>query len=89
MKNTSIATGLLAAAAPIGFVLTHLYASRYEGWGQWATAPIFLLPLGYSLVAALTCLAAVVGKLRHDQSPLFVLSCLVVAASPWLYVLLR
>jgi len=34
-----------AALVPPAFVLTWHYVSGFEGWGQWAAAPVLLAPL--------------------------------------------
>jgi len=35
-------------------VVVELYASRFDGWGAWATGPLFLLPLILSLILSIT-----------------------------------
>jgi hypothetical protein len=39
---------------PLGVLLTvQLYARGFDGWGRWATAPLFLLPISLSFALVL------------------------------------
>jgi len=57
--------------------------------GQWAAAPLLLLPLGYSLLVGLVGIARGVRQHRHDEPLLPTLVFTLIALLPWLLLMLR
>jgi len=45
----------------------HAYVNRFEGWGQWATAPILLIPLLASAAFILIGLAGVWSNYHRQR----------------------
>ena len=45
-----------------------VYVNRFEGWGQWAAAPILLIPLLASAVFILIGLTVVWSRYRRQRS---------------------
>ncbi len=78
-----------AIISPFWWLLANLVVSRYEGWGQWATAPLLLMPLLYSSLVGLIGMTRCV-RLRAAREPLRqpVLYTLV-ALLPWLLLMLH
>lgn len=70
-------------------VAVELYAATFEGWGAWATAPLFLVPLALSLVIAGAGAMQCVRELRagsiRSSSVIFTL----LAAFPLIWLLVR
>ena len=89
MPWNKLAWPLAALPAPLGFAWASFEVEKYEGWGQWAAAPLLLAPLGYGLLVALA--AAVVALLAwRDRRPIAVpLVAVLFALPPWLVVLVR
>ncbi len=44
------------------------YVSRFEGWGQWAAAPILLIPLFASAAFSILGLAGVLSNYHSQRS---------------------
>lgn len=44
------------------------YVSRFEGWGQWAAAPILLIPLFASAAFSIFGLAGVLSNYHRQRS---------------------
>jgi len=80
---------VFAIISPIWWLIAKLAASRYEGWGEWAAAPLLLMPLLYSLLIGLIGMTRCV-RLRAARQPLRqpVLYTLV-AFLPWLLLVLQ
>jgi len=78
-----------AGISPLWWGLANLAVSRYEGWGQWAAAPLLLLPLGYSLLVGLAGIARGVRLHRRDEPLLPTLVFTLIALLPWLLLILR
>lgn len=65
------------------------YVRRFEGWGQWAAAPVLLLPVFVSIPLTATGAALLVGKRRPWYVTLVVVAATVVAAIPLLWLAYR
>jgi len=44
------------------------YVSRFEGWGQWAAAPILLIPLFASAAFSIFGLAGILSNYHRQRS---------------------
>ena len=70
-------------------VAVEVYASGFDGWGAWATAPLFLLPgilsLSIGLMGAAQCVAELRGGSLQRRSVAWTL----VAAAPLFWLLVR
>lgn len=52
-RNAATRSLALACWIPLAsLIAVEIYALSFDGWGTWATAPLFLLPLILSLVIA-------------------------------------
>jgi hypothetical protein len=87
MNKTVFAT--LAVIAPVWTGFARLAISRYEGWGQWAAAPLLLLPLLYGSLIGLTGLAHLYADWRRREPIGWWLGWSLVAFYPLWLVLLR
>jgi len=72
-----------------GLAAVEIYVRHFDGWGAWAAAPLFLLPLLSSLAiagaGAIQCLVeARAGTLRPATA-----ACTGVAALPIVWLLVR
>ena len=81
--------GIMALVSPAAFWATDLYVGRYDGWGQWAAAPILLVPLGYSLIVSIYGCGLIYSSLRKGDIDFSWPLLTLVALSPWIYTLLR
>ena len=70
-------------------VVVELYASRFDGWGAWATGPLFLLPLILSLILSIAGLIETLAGLRQNRLPFSTLLYTFVAAVPLLWLMIR
>ena len=66
-----------------------IYASNFDGWGAWATAPLFLIPLVLSLVIAGVGAVRCILECRARSCRLSTVVFTVVAALPILWLLVR
>ena len=70
-------------------IAVEIYASGFDGWGAWATAPLFLVPFVFSLAiageGAVQCLLELRARSSRPSSAVFT----VVAALPFLWLLVR
>ncbi len=70
-------------------IAVEIYASGFDGWGAWATAPLFLVPFVLSLAiaggGAVQCLLELRARSSRPSSAVFT----VVAALPFLWLLVR
>ena len=81
---------VMALIAPVWTSLAQFAVSRYEGWGQWAAAPLLLLPLLYGSVIGLSGLVLVCSARRRRQPFGWRLGWTLVAFYPvWLLLLRR
>ena len=77
---------ILISWIPLGlFIATSIYVRQYDGWGAWAAAPLFLVPLaaslGFGLYGVWLCWQAKrSGELtwRHGLATLFALGPILV-----------
>ena len=70
-------------------VAIEFYASGFDGWGAWATAPLFLVSLLLSLVIASVGTLQCVLEFRAGASRLSSIVFTFVAALPFLWLLVR
>lgn len=70
-------------------VAIEIYAANFDGWGAWATAPLFLLPLVLSLVIAGAGVVQCVLELRHGSLRRSSVVFTLVAALPFFWLLVR
>ena len=89
----------------LGYFGILLYLKRFDGWGAWGAAPMLLLPLGLSLALVLASVGHWFMEWRRrkraarrqsasvDSSGarwmFWPMLSLVVAAGPWILVMLR
>jgi hypothetical protein len=70
-------------------VIVEGYARNFDGWGAWATAPLFLIPLVLSLAiggaGAVRCVSELRGSCFQTSTALFT----AVAALPFAWLLVR
>jgi hypothetical protein len=52
---------ILAALPLASWVAISAYASRFDGWGGWAAAPLFLIPIALGVVGALSGMLRIVS----------------------------
>ena len=50
------------------WIVLDVYVSRFEGWGQWAAAPILLIPLFASAAFSIFGLAGVLSNYHRQRS---------------------
>lgn len=81
--------GIMACISPVSFWIADNYVDRYEGWGQWAAAPILLVPLLFALAVTTSGIITIIIKLRKNESPLTMIALTLMAASPIIYTLIR
>ncbi len=65
------------------------YASGFDGWGAWATAPLFVLPFGLARVVTAVGAYEAHCESRHDKPEVSTIVLTVVAATPILWLLVR
>lgn len=70
-------------------VAIEIYASNFDGWGAWATAPLFLLPLVLSLSIAGAGVVQCVLEFRARSARASSSAFTVVAARPSFWLLVR
>lgn len=70
-------------------VAIEIYAADFDGWGAWATAPLFLLPLVVSLFVAGAGVVQCVLEFRAGSTRASSIVLTVVAALPSLWLLVR
>ncbi len=71
------------------FVAVEIYAAQFDGWGAWATAPLFLVPLILSVVIATAGLVKCVVVFRGGPGRMLDILFTAVAALPLLWLVLR
>ena len=89
MPWSKLAWPLAALPSPLGFTWATIEVERYEGWGQWAAAPLLLVPLGYGLLIALAAAIAALVAWRSHRAYMAPLVGVVIGLAPWLVVLGR
>lgn len=70
-------------------VAIELYARGFDGWGAWATAPLFLLPLVLSLAIAAAGARDAFLEVRAGRPRASTLVFTAVAASPLAWLMVR
>lgn len=67
---------------PAAWLATWLYVRRFDGWGAWAAAPLFLPALLLSVIMGLAGLILLVTGLRrtHRLDPALLLATLLAAS---------
>lgn len=70
-------------------IAVELYASSFDGWGAWTTAPLFLLPLVLSLAIAGTGAYQVFSEFRSGHARLSTIVLTAVSACPVLWLMVR
>ncbi len=89
VRPSLFAWPLAALPSPLGYAWASVEVSRYDGWGQWAAAPMLLVPLGYGALLALAAAIAAFCAWRTRRSFGMALLAVVIALVPWLHVLAR
>lgn len=80
---------LAALPSPLGYAWASTEVARYDGWGQWAAAPLLLVPLGYGALVAMAAALAVFVAWRRRHPVAMPMLGFVIALAPWLHVLAR
>ena len=70
-------------------VAVELYARNFDGWGAWATAPLFLLPLVLSLAITAAGAGDTFSEVRSGNLRTSTLIFTAFAASPLAWLMLR
>lgn len=70
-------------------VAVEVYASGFEGWGAWATGPLYLVPLLLSLVIAGAGAVQCVLEARRGAARMSSVVLTGLAAAPLLWLLVR
>jgi hypothetical protein len=65
------------------------YVQHFEGWGQWAAAPVLLLPVVVSIPITATGVALILGARRPWPVTVVVVAATVFAAVPLLWLAYR
>ena len=70
-------------------VAVELYARNFDGWGAWATAPLFLLPLVLSLAIAAAGARDAFSQTRSDAPRTSTAVYMIVALVPFAWLMVR
>ncbi len=89
MPWSKLAWPLAALPSPLGFAWATVEVERYEGWGQWAAAPLLLVPLGYGLLIALAAAITALVAWRGRRPCAAALVAVAIGLAPWLVILGR
>ena len=73
----------------ISLIAVEVYVGEFDGWGAWATAPLFLLPSVLSLAIALAGLRDLYVEARSGKALGATLTLTVLAAAPIAWLLVR
>jgi hypothetical protein len=65
------------------------YAQQFEGWGRWAAAPLFLVPLVLSAILVVIGVGVCRREVREGRSLALPASATVASAIPALWFLAR
>jgi hypothetical protein len=71
------------------WIATEVYVSRFDGWGQWAAAPLLLAPLILSALFLLTGLAVRRNPGGDESSRTVVTVCTLLSGIPAILILAR
>ena len=88
-RLTGFTWPLAALPSPLGYAWASVEVSHYEGWGQWAAAPLLLVPLGYGALLALGAATAAWCARRAGRPNRLAWLAVMIALLPWLHVLAR
>lgn len=81
---------LAIAALPLLLLLgVQFYAREFEGWGRWAAAPFFLVPVILSAVLVAIGVSVCRREARAGRSLALLASATLAAAIPMLWFLAR
>ena len=83
-------TFFVIAWLPLALLLgLQLYAQQFEGWGRWAAAPLFLVPLVLSVILVGIGIGVCRREARDGRSLMLPASATLAAAIPALWFLAR
>ena len=78
------------AGLPLALLLgLQFYASQFEGWGRWAAAPLFLVPLVLSVILAGIGIGVCRREASEGRSLVLPASATLASAIPALWFLAR
>ena len=81
---------LAIACLPLLLLLAvQFYAGQFEGWGRWAAAPLFLVPVILSVILVAIGVSICRREARANRSLGLVASATLAAAIPMLWFLAR
>ena len=81
---------LAIACLPLLLLLAvQFYAGQFEGWGRWAAAPLFLVPVILSVILVAIGVSICRREARAGRSLGLVASATLAAAIPMLWFLAR
>ena len=66
-----------------------VYVNQYEGWGQWAAAPILLIPIFLSLAMGVMGVVLILQARKQKKSTSNLWLSTVMASSLFLYFLIK
>ena len=89
MNWSKLGWPIAALPSPIGYAWAWIEVEKYDGWGQWAAAPMLLAPLGYGLLLGLAAALAALLAWRGHRPCAAPLVAVVIALAPWLVVIAR
>lgn len=83
-------TFLAIAWIPLALLVgVHLYSHEFDGWGRWAAAPLFLLPVMVSAALAIIGIAICRREAGAGRSLTLAATATFAAAVPALWFLAR
>ena len=71
------------------WIASEVYVSQFEGWGQWAAAPILLLPFFLSIIVAISGLLIIRKHGSDRRSGTYLGACTLLAAVPAIWFVVR
>lgn len=78
------------AALPLAsWVAVAAYAARFDGWGAWAAAPLFLIPVGFGIAGLLSGMLRIVSFPRGSAARRVAWAQTLLASPPVLWFLGR
>lgn len=89
MRWSGLAWPLAALPSPLGFAWAQIEVGHYEGWGQWAAAPLLLVPLGYGALIGTAAAVSAAFAWRSRRPPTAPLIAATIALAPWFVLLVR
>ena len=70
-------------------IAVELYARNFDGWGAWATAPLFLLPFVLSLAIAGAGAYQIFSEFRSGNARLSTIVLTTVSVCPVVWLMVR